>query len=75
MLQVAIGALLLIAGMVGLFALSALGVPAIAAGYLLIRATWAGQTLQGAFFGLALLGLAAPLLQFVESRATVSAKG
>lgn len=64
MLQVAIGALLLVAGMVALFPLPVLGVPAIAAGYLLIRKAppGAGQTLQGAFFGLALLGLAATLL-------------
>ncbi|ELT3992210.1 hypothetical protein ACXVSK_11390 [Pseudomonas aeruginosa] len=64
MLQVAIGAVLLVAGMVAIFPLPLLGVAAIASGYLLIKEAppGAGQELQGVFFGLAILGLAATLV-------------
>ncbi len=64
MLQVAIGILLLVTGMVAIFPLPIVGVAAIAGGYLLIKKAPpdAGQQLQGAFFGLAILGLAATLL-------------
>ncbi|HBO2594028.1 TPA: hypothetical protein L4I31_000560 [Pseudomonas aeruginosa] len=64
MLQVAIGIVLLVTGMVAIFPLPLLGVAAIASGYLLIKKAppGAGQELQGVFFGLAILGLAATLV-------------
>lgn len=64
MLQVAIGILLLVTGMVAIFPLPIVGVASIAGGYLLIKKAppGAGQQLQGVFFGLAILGLAATML-------------
>ncbi|MBG4448739.1 hypothetical protein I5F71_02725 [Pseudomonas aeruginosa] len=64
MLQVAIGALLLVTGLVTFFPYPILGVPMLIGGGLLVQKApkGAGQQLQGAFFGLALLGLAITLL-------------
>ncbi|EJB8403821.1 hypothetical protein DZ929_006010 [Pseudomonas aeruginosa] len=64
MLQVAIGIVLLVTGMVAIFPLPLVGVAAIAGGYLLIKKAppGAGEQLQGVFFGLAVLGIAATLL-------------
>lgn len=59
MLQVAIGAILLICGMVGLLKYPLFGIPAIIAGYAIINSApkGAASLLQGAFFGLAVLGM------------------
>ncbi|HCK4344799.1 TPA: hypothetical protein N0G48_001516 [Pseudomonas aeruginosa] len=64
MLQVAIGAVLLIAGMVSVFPYPILGVPLITGGYLLVQNApkGAAQELQGVFFGLGLLGVLATLV-------------
>lgn len=61
MLQVAIGAVLLVAGMVAVFPYPILGVPLIAGGYLLVQNApkGAAQELQGVFFGFGLLGVIA----------------